>query len=49
VVLESGEFAERRSDSPSGRGVDAEFVVAAPEVLHEGVPGDDDFRCPIGL
>jgi hypothetical protein len=35
-----------------GRSVDNELVVAAPEILHERVPGDDHlaFRSPrIGL
>ena len=33
----------------AGRGVDAQFVVAAAKVLHEGMPGDDHLRCPISL
>ena len=28
--------------------VDGEFVVSAAEVLHEGVPGDDHLRGPVG-
>jgi hypothetical protein len=43
-----GEFGER-CGHPLGRwDVESEFVVAAPEVLHEGVPGDDHLRCLIG-
>jgi hypothetical protein len=29
-------------------GVDSEFVVAAAQILHEGVAGDHYLRCPIG-
>jgi hypothetical protein len=35
------EFVERRSDPQTGERVDAEFVVAATDVLHEGVAPDD--------
>jgi hypothetical protein len=35
-----GEFGERGGDPWSGWGVDAELVVAASKVLHEGVSGD---------
>ena len=40
-----GEFGKRSGDPRSGRGVDGEFVVAAVEVLQEGVSGDDHLRC----
>jgi hypothetical protein len=39
-----GELGERRSDPCSPRSVDGEFIVAASEVLREGVSGDDDLR-----
>lgn len=43
------EFGEGSGD-PLGRGgVACEFVVAASQVLHEGVPGDHDPHCAIGL
>jgi hypothetical protein len=35
------EFGERRGDPQGGRGVESKFVVAASEVLYEGVSGDD--------
>jgi hypothetical protein len=38
----SGEFGERRGDTQGGRCVGGEFVVAASEVLDEGVSGDGD-------
>jgi hypothetical protein len=44
-----GEFRERRGNPLCGWGVESEFVVATPKVLHEGVPGDDHLRGPIGL
>ncbi len=44
-----GEFGERGGDPQRGAGVDSEFVVAAAQILHEGVPGDDHLGCPIGL
>ena len=37
----SDEFGERGSDAPVLAGVDAEFVVASPQVLHEGVTSHD--------
>jgi hypothetical protein len=40
-----GEFGERGGDPQHGRGVDGEFVMAAVEVLHEGVSGDDYLCC----
>lgn len=43
-----GEFGERSRDALGGRCVDAEFVVPAPQILHEGMPGDDHLRRPIG-
>jgi hypothetical protein len=33
-----GEFGERRGNPPRWVGVDAEFVVAAAKILHEGWP-----------
>jgi hypothetical protein len=36
-----GELGERCGDPLGGWGVDGEFVVAAAQVLHEGVSGDD--------
>ena len=37
----SGEFVERGRDTPMRSGFDAEFVVTAPDVLHERVTADD--------
>ena len=37
----SGEFGEGSSDAPVLAGVDAEFVVAAPQVLYERVTSHD--------
>jgi hypothetical protein len=42
-----GEFGERYGDAESAWGVDAKFVVAAAEILHERVPGDDRLRGPV--
>ncbi len=42
-----GKLSEDCRDSGGGRGVESEFVVAAAQVLHEGVPGDDHLRCSI--
>ena len=36
-----GEFGERVLDAPVGARVDAEFVVAAPDVLHQRVAADN--------
>ncbi|OJF13358.1 hypothetical protein BG844_15660 [Couchioplanes caeruleus subsp. caeruleus] len=44
-----GEFGERSRDPLYRGGVDGEFVVTAAQVLQEGVPGDHDLRCAIGL
>jgi hypothetical protein len=44
-----GEFGERRSDPQSRASVDSELVVAAAQVLYEGVPGDHHLPCPISL
>jgi hypothetical protein len=44
----AGEFGERRSDAESTRDVEPEFVVAAANVLDEGVSGDDHGGCSIG-
>jgi hypothetical protein len=41
-----------QSGSPSVRPApiaNSEFVVAAAQVLQEGVAGDHDLRCPVGL
>jgi hypothetical protein len=42
-----GEFGECGGEAPGGRGVDGEFIVAAAEVLDEGVSGDDDLGCDV--
>ena len=42
-------LGERRGDAQRWWGVESEFVVAAAQILHEGVPGDDHLRGPIGL
>jgi hypothetical protein len=34
------ELGERPGDAQRGTGVDSEFVVAAAQILEEGVPGD---------
>ena len=39
-----GEFGEGDADTIVERQVDGEFVVAAAQVLHEGVPGRDRTR-----
>lgn len=44
-----GELGERRADPQCGAGVDSEFVVAAAQILYEGVAGDHDLRAPISL
>jgi hypothetical protein len=44
-----GEFGERRGDPQCGAGVDSEFVVAAAQILYEGMAGDHDLGCPISL
>ena len=44
-----GELGERCGDAESAWGVDAEFVVAAAQVLHEGVSGDDRLGGAVGL
>jgi hypothetical protein len=41
--MECGRQPEHR------RGLDSQFVVAAPQVLDEGVPSDDDACRPVGL
>jgi len=38
----------RRRPARAERYVQSQFVVAASEVLHEGVSGDDDGRCSVG-
>ena len=46
----AGELVERGSDAqPIEPGVDAEFVVTAPQILHEGVAADHDRRGPVAL
>jgi hypothetical protein len=42
-----GEFGERSGDPRCRRGVDSEFVVAAADILDEGVPGDDHLGCAV--
>jgi hypothetical protein len=44
-----GEFGERRGDPQYGAGVGSELVVAAAQILYEGVSGDHDLCCAIGL
>ncbi len=44
----SGKFGKRRGKACRGRGVEGKLVVAAAEILDEGVPGDDHLRGPIG-
>jgi hypothetical protein len=43
-----GEFGERRHDAQPTVSVEAEFVVAAANVLHEGVSSDDHVGWSIG-
>jgi hypothetical protein len=45
----SSQLGERCGDPVVTRYIDGEFVVAAADVLHEGVPGDDHLRSTIGL
>ena len=45
----SGEFDERRGDPQSGADAYSEFVVAAAQILREGVAGDHDLRDPSSL
>jgi hypothetical protein len=42
------EFVEGSRDSQRWRRVESEFVVAAAQILHEGVPGDNNLGGPIG-
>jgi hypothetical protein len=42
-----GEWDERRGYPQGGAGVDCEFVVAAAQILPEGMPGDQELRCPL--
>jgi hypothetical protein len=43
-----GELGERCGHALGRRGVESEFVVAASEILDEGMSGDDHLRSPIG-
>jgi hypothetical protein len=43
------EFGERSGDPLCRVDVDCEFVMVAAQVLEEGVPGDHDLHCAIGL
>jgi hypothetical protein len=43
-----GEFGKGCGDPQGARYVQSQFVVAALEIPHEGVSGDDDGRCWIG-
>src|SRR4051794_16748611 len=43
----AGELAERCGHAEPAWGVEAEFVVSAAEVLHEGVSGDDRLCGPV--
>ena len=44
-----GEFGEHCGEPKFRAGVDSEFVVAATQILDEGVAGDHDLGCPISL
>ena len=44
-----GEFGERGGDPQVADGFGSEFVVAAAQILQEGVAGDHYLRCPISL
>ena len=43
------ELVERRGNREPGKRVDAEFVVATSEVLHERMASDDNRRGPISF
>jgi predicted transposase YbfD/YdcC len=43
-----GQLGECLCYAPAGKDLDADLVVPAAEVLHEGVPGDDYLGGPIG-
>jgi hypothetical protein len=45
----AGEFGERGRDAPMGTRINSEFVVAAPNVLHERVTAHDDPRGPVAF
>jgi hypothetical protein len=45
----SSEFGEGGGESVGRRSVECDVVVAASQILYEGVPGDDHLGCPIGL
>jgi pimeloyl-ACP methyl ester carboxylesterase len=40
-----GEFGERGGDAKRGRYVECKFVMSATQILHEGMPSDDDRGC----
>ena len=48
-VRPSRKFVERGRDGEPRKGVDAEFVVPASQVLHEGVAADDHAGGPVAL
>jgi hypothetical protein len=43
-----GQLGERGSNPRDGRCVESQFLMAASDVLHEGVSGDDDAGCSVG-
>jgi len=45
----SGGSGERCDESCGRRGVEFEVVVAATQILDEGVPGDHRLRGPVGV
>jgi hypothetical protein len=45
----SSKLGEHCGEADRGRAIEPQFVVAAAQVLDEGVPGDDNLSCPIDL
>ena len=45
----SSESGEGGGESGGRRSVECDVVVAASQILYEGVSGDDHLGCPIGL
>ena len=48
-VLDDGLVAGPAGVADGGSCVDSEFVVAAAQILQEGMPGDHHRRGPVGL
>ena len=44
-----GDFGERGGNAQGWAGVDSVFVVAAAQILQQGVAGDHGLRCPFSL